>query len=755
MEHLNKTINWLLIYLLTTAFSFNLTACSDDEKSSVDNLITIAEEDLTISVDSETTFHSISVKSRISWNAVIQETDAKTWLTLIAASGVGGTEKLSMELKKNTSKEPRTATIVVTCSAVKKEITVTQAGTELKTMDESEVANLDKYYKPTEFSKMDMFRSDAKWSWFRAKQSEHFFVFWEAGFGEDPNSADVPANLRVNIDDLLVKAEQFYKTNIEVLKMAELGQGKSQLDKYKMEIYLLYQEEWLATGSGYDDVIGALWVNPSTCQPVGSTIAHEIGHSFQYQVYCDKILQGGANDFKQGFRYGYVGSNGGCGFWEQCAQWQSYQDYPEQLFDNYHFTVWLANCHRHFEHEWMRYASYWLQYYWTEKRGIETVSAIWKQSAYPEDAINAYTRLYCGNQWLAVSNELWNYAVRMATFDIDGIRSYSANYQGRYSTKLYSVDGDWYQVGYASCPGSTGFNVIALNIPEAGTTITATFAGLSPGFALAADDPGNYMVSEAIAGQVSTYNSGTAANAGWRYGFVALQKNGTRVYSDMYSDAEAIATFEIPFNTERLYFVVQGMPVNYKPNPWDEKELTDEQYPYKVKFGNTDLSGSFNIDETADPKDLTLTYNLTCNAATTGYELGTIDLQTTGDIQELAQAFVLKAETLSGKTQTILVNTTQEPDEGKIVFGLEQTNGSYSFTYTANVGFFCTAEGNLGSYGNGDPLWVEYDKDSFVITYGHYPGKTEAGKTYTVKPILVYTKNGVQYKAKFVINLQF
>ena len=102
----------------------------------------------------------------------------------------------------------------------------------------------------------------------------------------------VDAGLRVDIDDLLEKAEQFYKTNIEALKFAQLGEDKSYLDKYKMEIYLLYQTEWLATGSGYDNKIGALWVNPSTCQPVGSTIAHEIGHSFQYQVYCDKILHG-------------------------------------------------------------------------------------------------------------------------------------------------------------------------------------------------------------------------------------------------------------------------------------------------------------------------------------------------------------------------------------------------------------------------------------------------------------------------------
>lgn len=110
-------------------------------------------------------------------------------------------------------------------------------------MDESEIEDFDKYYKPAEFEGMDMLRSDAKWSWFRSKQSEHFFVFWEAGFGDDPNAETVPANLRVDIDDLLEKAELFYRTNVEKLKFAETGQGKSFLDRYKMEIYLLYQEE--------------------------------------------------------------------------------------------------------------------------------------------------------------------------------------------------------------------------------------------------------------------------------------------------------------------------------------------------------------------------------------------------------------------------------------------------------------------------------------------------------------------------------
>ena len=53
-------------------------------------------------------------------------------------------------------------------------------------------------------------------------------------------------------------------------------------------------------------------------------------------------------------------------------------DYPEECLISYNFDVWLNNNHRHFEHEWMRYASYWLQTYWTAKHGVEAVGNVWK-----------------------------------------------------------------------------------------------------------------------------------------------------------------------------------------------------------------------------------------------------------------------------------------------------------------------------------------------------------------------------------------
>ena len=697
-------LNWLLL-CFTAIFAFCFTSCKDDEEEySADYLLAIAEEDMNISVDAETTSYEIELTARAIWKATVTAGNEDGWLTLENDGDTGGVNTLSFSMEENTTGATRTATITITCHTAQKEITVTQSGSDLMIMDESEIEDFEKYYKPAEFASMDMLRSDAQWSWFRSKQSEHFFVFWEAGFGDDPNAETVPANMRVDIDDLLEKAEQFYQTNIERLKFAEIGQGKSYLDEYKMEIYLLYQEEWLATGSGYDDVIGALWVNPSTCQPVGSTIAHEIGHSFQYQVYCDKVYQGEANDFQTGFRYGYEGSNGGNGFWEQCAQWQSFQDYPEEMFTTYNFDVWLANNHRHFEHEWMRYASYWLQTYWTDKHGDDAVANVWKNSHAPEDAIAAYMRLYANNSWETMKEELYDYAARMATFDIDGIREYSDGYLGRYSTTLYPTADGYYQAAYADCPETTGFNVIALNVPEGQTTVSADFEGLMPGSPLAADDPGEYMDTEVVAGTVDTYNNiGAASDAGWSYGFVALTSGGTRVYSERYAAEAGNASFTVPAGTEQLYFIVQAAPKTYKAHPWDEKDLTDEQWPYKVKFNGTDLLGSVVIDPDAQPTDVTFTYDLSFPATTNGDYTGTtVSVINEGDMEELAQAFVMQPSLIASK----IMEANATPAEGQIAFAAVQADGSLEYNCTANgLGFWYDKAGNAIGWGDDSYVW--------------------------------------------------
>lgn len=736
-------------------FFIAFSSCSDSEDESIILQLTLDSSQQSKTLFWDETEASVKFSATGPWTATVEDVTSRatdsscTWIKLPRYEGEAGEISLPMLLQKNDSENYREATLVIVCGESEVTVHIRQEANPnaVLTLNSADIKDFDKYYKPIEFSNMNMLRSDARWSWWRMKQSEHFFVFWEPGFGNDPGAESVPEVLRVDIDDLLAKAEQFYRTNIETLKFADTGQNKSFLDKYKMEIYLLYQTEWLATGSGYDNTIGALWVNPSTCQPVGSTIAHEIGHSFQYQVSCDKMLNGEADFSQVGFRYGYGSSGeGGNGFWEQCAQWQSFQDYPAELF-GYHVDVWKANYHRHFNHEWMRYASYWLQYYWAQKHGVDVVGNVWTQSRYPEDPLMTYQRLYCNNDLQTLYTELYGYATRMVTYDMDVVRNYVTETACNYTTKMYDAAGGYYQVGYASCPGTTGFNIIPLNVPEAGTTVKANFAGLAVGCALAEEDPGTTLDADGnVAGTATAYNNnGGNTAAGWRYGFVAIM-NGAPQYASMNKENAGVVSYTIPIGTEKLCLVVMGAPVQYKSHPWNDDETDDEQWPYKVKFEGTDLLGNFSIDETAMPKDITLTFDVKCNAGSEDYPQGTVDLKTNKD---LAQAFVMKPAVLESK----LASVGTEPAEDKVVIALGQTDGTFAYTSTANNGFWCEANGNVGNWGDTAPVYVEFS--GLTMTYGHRKGVSVAGQKYMLKPTLIYTRNGVQYKATIVLNMQF
>jgi hypothetical protein len=144
----------------------------------------------------------------------------------------------------------------------------------------------------------------------------------------------------------------------------------------------------------------------------------------------------------------------------------------------------------------MRYASYWLQSYWVEKRGVEAYGEIWRQSVLPEDAIKTYTKLYNDGDWSKTADELYDYAARMATFDIDGVREYAGSNvtANLFKTTLFKQADGYYQVSYGSCPSTAGFNIVPLNLPdEEGAVVTASFKGLQVGSALPEGDTGSFV----------------------------------------------------------------------------------------------------------------------------------------------------------------------------------------------------------------------------------------------------------------------
>lgn len=746
--------------------SFSLAGCKDD-----DTVIEVSEGFSDLPESRDLPFDYNDGSQNLSFNALgnwhVDFDSAVDWVYFSPSSGKAGKNTIKVSVAQNTSDAARSMTFNLVSGDKKESFTVRQPefggtlpdigqGTSV-IIDPETIPDYDQFFPNSEWGS-GILKSNSKFSFARYKSSEHFFVFWAPEFGDNPNSPSVPANLRVDIDDLLVKAEKFFETNIYELGMATLGEGKSVLDNYKMQIYLLYQDEWLATGSGYDDMIGALWVNPSTCQPVGSTIAHEIGHSFQYQTYADRVqTQGASNDYTTGFRYGFTGpdgaNNGGCVYWEQCAQWQAQQDYPQEQFTSYDYPVWLNNCHRHFHHEWQRYASYWLQSYWVEKHGVEAYGRIWREATAPEDAIMAYTRLYNGGDYSKTREELFDYASRMATYDIAGVREYAAGYQNRYNPSFVLNDRKEFQVAYSSCPGATGFNVIPLEVPANGGTIKVNFRGLGYGEALASADKSNMVNGDGVPqGRPSNYNKvGGAENMGWRYGFVALSGEN-RTYSTVGKDANGSLSFDVPAGAQYLFLVVQGSPETYMSHGWDEKESNDPQFPYAITLEGTTLTNySEPLQATYKEENgiLVGTLEVPVAAANEDWIAGEYDIAE----DAVANFFGVKANDITSLLVQPVVNVQQVPEEGKIVVLNEESDGSYSDMPTANVGYWVDENGNAVGWGNGQQIY--YELNGSVMSLGKMGSTPAALGSVTMRPVFVYTKDGVQKIVKYNITYNF
>jgi hypothetical protein len=397
-------------------------------------------------------------------------------------------------------------------------------------------------YIPMDLKSNDFTKTSSQWCYQRMAYSDNIVVFWENGFGDDPATAN-DESMRVNIKTLLIRAENMYSFYCDSLKFIE--KGKSKADRYRMMVMMIYTKDWLATGAGYDDVIGALWVSPSTMKPVGSVIAHEFGHSFEYMSKCDG---------NYGFRdQNYVGM-----FWEQCAQWMAMQLYPTSLMGG-DLTTFLNNTHLHFLDEELRYQSVYLMEYWNWKRGKDFVGKVWRGAQYEDDPLEAYMRVAGINQE-QFNNEVFEYACHNITWDYPVgtvMNSYGA---GKHKTTVTAVGNAWQPststVDYN--PESYGYNAIQVNIPTTGTTVDANLTGLN-----------------------------TNAIAGWRWGFVGVKTDGKPIYGTMSSGKLGKANFTVNTDLKELWLVVTGAPAVHQRHPWVNPVSVDMKFPYQVVFANT------------------------------------------------------------------------------------------------------------------------------------------------------------------------
>jgi hypothetical protein len=575
-------------------------------------------------------------------------------------------------------------------------------------------------YVPSSMSGSNLNSESSQWCYARSRQSTDFIVFWEAGYTNNPDTVKV-GNYTVNVDKLLKFAESCYRYYVDSLKFVVPGASKT--DKYKMVIRLYCTSSWTASGSGEDNVIGTLNLSAWAASAGGAVVAHEVGHCFQYQVHCD--------GFPGGWMYG-LGDNGagGNGWWEQCANWMAYSFYPNEKFVNaYNYlATYLQYCHKNILHETPRYANYFIQDYWTYLHGIDFIAKMWQQSKYPEDPVDAYKRLNGGMSEAAFNDEIYDCAARFVTWNIPSLRARGANYiSARGQCKLNKQSDGYWRIDSTQCIENYGYNALQLNVPAEGKTLTAYFQGLK-------NAPGFRHINANL--------------AGWRYGFVALMKDGSRVYSPfgrpVYGTPDDTLRWDCPSGCERLWLVVSGAPRLHFHHQWDDNAANDEQWPYQVKFSGTNILGNFDFEDGDVAHNDTLRYEVNETPFVQSGTGGSYPSTAVAvDVSRVCSALHMQLS----EYQTAYGNTVK--------YAAVQPNGTLNYSSTANApGHWFNGSGYVTNWGSSSYVFSEFKPSSLVFNIGQYPNLCKVGNHYTIRQALVYTPtSGAQVKVLFVFHI--
>lgn len=402
-------------------------------------------------------------------------------------------------------------------------------------------------YKPEEFADDNWDSEESNYSYHRMVETDNIVIFWEKGFGDDPGLAPFldGNSMRVDIENLKDRLERFYLCFRDTLKFVKEG---SLSEKYKMMCMVRYSLEGVAYGGSYDDKIGALWVTPNRLNDMKQNVlAHELGHSFQSQIIAD-----GAGE-----------AWGGCGFFEMASQWMLWYVNRDWMTDeNYHWDAFKEKTHKAFLHLDNIYHSPYVLESWSEKHGLPFIAGMFRQGTADEDPIITYKRM-TDMSWDEFADEMFGNYQQLVNLDYSNSYSYTrkwANSFAPFKNKM-DVKEDWYWVKPDYCPENYGFNVIKIEIPKQGSTVKVQFEGIT-----------NHK----------GYNIGDEVDAGWRYGFLGIKKDGSTVKSDICKDKKGTAEIVIDDEFSELWFIVMGAPVEYRKD-------VEAQWPYKIKVTGTSI----------------------------------------------------------------------------------------------------------------------------------------------------------------------
>ena len=548
-----KTLKYILQKSLSLiGLSVILAGCGSDNESQPtnDKKFLVTSEDINcvegkassilVPFAGETYRLSVMASDDVSWNVTAESTPG--FVTVSPQGEQTGKGTIEIKAAANPDKTPgkkATVTIKNSIAGEYMKIAFEQKEKELYFPEGSEGQTAEDFKRPT-----------SRYNTSYMKEGDNVAILWDKSLGYG-----------FELGRALTVAEEVYAFLIDELGFA--NRTTSYANKYKFLIFVRKEED-TAIGGG-DHGVGKFWISPHHIrEEMWETFYHEMCHCFQYMAKED-----GAADTTGPVH-------------EMTSQWAVMRRFPDWIDrERNNFNKFMKLTHLTLGHEANGYNSPYVLEYWESKHGPHMVSRIWKE-AKPEDNgdfIVTYKRLNNLNQE-QFNDEIYEAATRFITWDLPHIEKEYAKHGGANvhtcELKRAGAGSKTYQITPGRCPQNYGYNGIKLTVPAAaGTNVQLTFRGIM---------------------NSTDFHYENIDKKGWRYGFLAVKKNGERVYGEMGKTNEGTGclSFTVPENTQHLWLVVTGAPTKHWKHIVDgDNRANDEQWPYQITLINTEPDNNY------------------------------------------------------------------------------------------------------------------------------------------------------------------
>ncbi len=397
---------------------------------------------------------------------------------------------------------------------------------------------------------------DSDYCFERMVEGDNVAIFWHKEYGDDPRT-NPDQRKRFDVQAMLSECERFYDFYVQELEVVR--QGESISDNHKLLIYVFGGNGGTAFGGGIGDTVAALWTPAVRVNraPYG-VLAHEMGHSFQFMSRIDSG----------------TGARGTIG--EMSAQYLLWQVYPGWMtFENYHLNDFMKKTHYAFLHPTNMYHSPYVLEYWSQLHGNKFYGNLNRTTLAGEDVVTTYKRMHNLDQ-AGFNDEMFEACRRFVTWDLKRIEPVARRYANQHHTKLVAIEDGWHEIAAELRPQNYGYNAIRLDVPDEPSAVQLNFLGLM---------------------EESGMTDQQLEKAGWRYGFLAYQEDGNRVYGDVHHDNKGTAKFDVPAETQYLWLVVMGAPTEHTALPSGRRRRREsspeDHWPYQIKIEGTSIHNTF------------------------------------------------------------------------------------------------------------------------------------------------------------------